>query len=209
MSDLKLGPAYRIETPRTVIRCWEPTDAPLLLAAVTESLEHLRPWMPWAMQEPTNLAEKVQLLRSFRAKFDLGEEFIYAVFNPDETQVLGGTGLHARMEGNAFEIGYWIHTDYINKGLATEITAALTKIAFEVDARDWVEIRHDPANAASGAVPKKLGYTQEAVLRGRLIDSQGQPRDTAIWSLFKEQYSDSPAAQAKIKAFDVVGEPLI
>ncbi|MEK6221650.1 MAG: GNAT family N-acetyltransferase, partial [Chloroflexota bacterium] len=93
--------------------------------------------------------------------------------------------------------------------LATEITAALTKVAFEVEARDWVEIHHDPANKASGAVPKKLGYTKEAVLRGRLIDSQGQPRDTVIWSLFKEDYSDSLAAQAKIKAFDVVGESLI
>ena len=41
------NPAYRIETKRLVVRCYDPSDAPLLAESVTESLEHLRPWMPW------------------------------------------------------------------------------------------------------------------------------------------------------------------
>jgi hypothetical protein len=40
------GPAYRIHTHRLVLRCWQPTDAPLLKAAIDVNLEHLRPWMP-------------------------------------------------------------------------------------------------------------------------------------------------------------------
>ena len=28
------GPAYRIHTQRLVLRCWQPTDAPLLKAAI-------------------------------------------------------------------------------------------------------------------------------------------------------------------------------
>ena len=46
------GPAYRIHTQRLVLRCWQPTDAPLLKAAIDASLEHLRPWLPWAQHEP-------------------------------------------------------------------------------------------------------------------------------------------------------------
>ena len=49
-------PPYRIETDRLTIRCWEPRDAPLLKQAVDASLDHLRPWMPWARDEPTPLA---------------------------------------------------------------------------------------------------------------------------------------------------------
>lgn len=54
-SPVPRGPAYRIHTQRLVVRCWEPRDAPLLKAVLDESLDHLRPWMPWAQNEPEPL----------------------------------------------------------------------------------------------------------------------------------------------------------
>ena len=54
-----VGPAYRVHTQRLVIRCWQPEDAPLLKASIDENLEHLRPQMPWAMNEPTDLQAKI------------------------------------------------------------------------------------------------------------------------------------------------------
>ena len=50
--------------------------------------------MPWAHDEPQSLDEKVALLRLFRGNFDLGQDFVYGVFSADESEVLGGTGLH-------------------------------------------------------------------------------------------------------------------
>ena len=140
------GPAYRIHTHRLVIRCWDPVDAPLLKAAVDDNLDHLQPWMPWAMQEPTDLQQKIELLRRFRAEFDLGRDFVYGIFNLQETRVLGGTGLHTRLGEGAREIGYWVHKDFVNQGLATETAAALTKVAFRIDTVDRVEIHCDPVN---------------------------------------------------------------
>jgi len=87
------GPAYRIHTPRLVIRCYEPADAPLLQSAIAESLEHLLPWMPWAHDEPEPLQAKVERLRRFRGMFDLGQDFVYAILDRDEARLLGGTGL--------------------------------------------------------------------------------------------------------------------
>src|SRR5262245_8467890 len=92
------GPAYRIETPRLVIRCWEPRDAPLLKAAIDASLEHLLPWMPWAKDEPQSVEAKMELLRQFRGRFDLGKDFVYALFDRQEREVVGGSGLHPRVE---------------------------------------------------------------------------------------------------------------
>ena len=76
-------PPYRIETERLVIRCYEPRDAPLLKDAVDSSLEHLRPWMPWAYQEPQTLDEKLVLIKHFRANFDSGDNFTCGIFNAD------------------------------------------------------------------------------------------------------------------------------
>jgi RimJ/RimL family protein N-acetyltransferase len=97
MATAPSGPAYRIHTDRLIIRCWQPQDAPLLQAAISQSIEHLRPWMPWIDSEPEDLQTKIERLRRFRGLFDLGQDFIYAIFNADETQVLGGTGLHTRI----------------------------------------------------------------------------------------------------------------
>ena len=196
------GPAYRIVTARLVVRCYNPADAPLLKAAVDDSLDHLSPWMPWA-QASSDLQSTIALLRYFRGNFDLGQDFVYGIFNLDETRCLGGTGLHTRPGPGAREIGYWIRKDSINQGLATEVAAALTRVAFEIDHVARVEIHCDPENARSAAVARKLGYTHDATLRQRLLLRDDAPaRDTMIWSLLKAEYPSSPAAAADIAAYD-------
>lgn len=209
MTQIFQNPIYRIETKRTVIRCYQPNDAPLLKQAIDESLNHLREWMPWAMSEPEPINKKIERIRSFQEHFKQGKDFIYGVFNLAEDMVLGGTGLHNRLGGNALEIGYWIHADHVNQGLATEISAALTKIAFEVYKVGRVEIHCDPENLRSAAIPRKLGYNHDGTLRRRVLDSKGVLRDAMIWSIFEDEYKSSPASQAIVKAYDVFGKKLI
>jgi RimJ/RimL family protein N-acetyltransferase len=72
--------------------------------------------MPWAHHEPESLDDKVQRLRSFRAKFDLDRDYVYGIFDSDEKVVLGGTGLHKRIGEGAREIGYWIHQHHVGRG---------------------------------------------------------------------------------------------
>lgn len=202
------SPAYRIESERAVLRCWRPTDAKILLHALTQSLDHLRDWMPWAANEPTTLEEKIDLLRRWRAEFDLDQDYTYGIFSADESEVWGGTGLHKRLAGNALEIGYWIHADQINRGLATEIASALTKVAFDVNKVDRVEIHCDPANVRSASIPRKLGFTQEALLRRRATNTDGSPSDMMIWTLFPDQLNSTPVAGARVRAFDVLGSEI-
>jgi RimJ/RimL family protein N-acetyltransferase len=202
MSALLPGPAYRIVTARLVIRCYHPTDAPLLKVSIDENIEHLRPWMPWIAGEPTELQEKVNLLRMFRGSFDLGKDFTYAIFNPEESRLLGGCGLHTRLGEGAREIGYWIHKEFTGQGLATETSAALTKVAFEVDNVSRVEIHCDDRNTGSAAVPRKLGYTLEGSIPEPDHLDGSIMRNTLIWVLSAQQYSASPCAQIAIQAFD-------
>ncbi len=187
-------------------RCWEPRDAPLLKEAVDSSLDDLRQWMPWARNEPQTLEEKVQLLRRFRGQFDLGETFVYGLFSSDESEVVGGSGLHTRAGEGAFEIGYWIRSSRAGQGLATGVTAALTRVGFEVCEVDRIEIHCEPANERSMRIPRKLGYAEEARLRRRLYaPPDGEPRDVVVFSLFRDTYAGTPAASAELEAFDAAG----
>ena len=71
---MELAKTYRIETERLLIRCYEPADAQLMHSAITGSLEHLRPWIPWARQEPQELEWMENFIRLFRGQFDLGQD---------------------------------------------------------------------------------------------------------------------------------------
>ncbi|MGH3110792.1 MAG: GNAT family N-acetyltransferase [Gaiellaceae bacterium] len=197
-------------TARTVIRCWDPRDAPLLKDAIDSSLDHLRPWMEWARDEPQPLVEKAALLRRFRSQFDLGRDFVYGVLDRDERQVVGGTGLHPRAGDDSLEIGYWIRASQVGQGLATEITSALTRVALEVCRVDRVDIRVDPANAASLTIPRKLGFGEEATLRRRLPPHEdGIRRDLILFSLFRDELAGTPAASAELVAHDGLGERVL
>lgn len=195
---------YRIHTPRLVIRCYQPDDAPLLKQSVDASLDHLLPWMPWADSEPQTIDEKVDLLRHFRARYDTGEDFVLAIFDREETELLGGTGLHRRAGEGTLEIGYWIAAAHEGHGYVTETAAALTRVAFQCHNVLRVEIRCDPKNTRSAAIPERLGYTLEGVLRSNRIE-RGKPRDTMLWSMLAGEFDNSPAAAVEIEAFDVLG----
>lgn len=200
-------PPYRIETDRLVIRCYDPRDAALLKEAVDGSIEHLRPWMPWIRFEPQTLDEKVQLLRGFRGEFDLGTNFPYGIFNREETKQLGGSGFHARGGEGSLEIGYWVAADAIGQGIATEVTAVQTRVGFELCGLERIDIQVEPLNERSLAIPRKLGYTQEGVLRARLESGDGGPRrDSVLFTMLRDELRGSPCLAYDYVAYDVVGD---
>jgi RimJ/RimL family protein N-acetyltransferase len=203
-------PPYRIETDRLVVRCWDPRDAALLKEAVDASLDHLLPWMPWAHHEPQTLDDKVELLRRFRGGFDLGTDFPYAIFDRDESQVLGGSGLHLRSDDNAREIGYWLRPSAVGSGFVSETVAALTVSAFQWCEADRVDIRVEAGNDRSLAVPRRLGFTEDATLRRRLppLVDGAQRGDAVVFSMFAEELAGSPAAAVAFTAYDAAGREL-
>jgi RimJ/RimL family protein N-acetyltransferase len=207
-AQLIKNPAYRIETERLVIRCYGSSDVQMLANSVAESVEHLKQWMPWAHAEPEEFQVKVERVQRFRGKFDLGEDFIYGIFNKDETRLLGGTGLHTRIGDEQLEIGYWMHKDFTNQGLVTESTAALIKVAFEIVNIHRLEIHCDPGNLPSASIPRKLGFTHEGTLRAktRFLDRWS---DSMVWGLLDIDYRNTPSCKANIKVFDFRGNPLL
>jgi RimJ/RimL family protein N-acetyltransferase len=199
---------YRVETPRIVLRCWSPEDAPLAKTAEDESRDHLRTFMPWADHAPEHLGEIIDRLRLFRSWFDAGEDFLFGAFSKDDGRCIGGAGLHPRVGKGGIEIGYWTHVDHLRKGYATEMAGALTRAAFELGRMRWVEIRCATKNVESAGVPPKLGFVHEATLKERLTLSSGEVDDARVFTLLARDYDASPAKRIPFAAFDGAGRKL-
>ncbi len=209
MDQTQHGPAYRVETDRLLIRCWEPQDAPGLREILDERGDYLRPWIPWMRDEPQPLAGTLARLRTYRANFDLDRDYRYAVVDPAVGALIGETGLYTRLGAGAREIGYWTDERCAGRGYASEAAAAMVRIAFEVDDVERVEIHCAPENTASSAIPRRLGFTHEATLANRFTDTNGTLRSTMIWTLFRDGYPASPARDVQITAYDCLGERLL
>lgn len=205
--DVTSRVAYRVETARLNLRCWSPEDAPALRAALEKSDAHLRPWIPFMKDEPRSLAGTIDWLRHHRAAFDLGKNFRFGVFLTDG-QLVGENMLLRRVGPDALEIGYLTHLGFVGRGYATEASAALVKVAFELYKARRVEIHHAAPNAASAAIPERLGFSREATLSDRIEDTEGARHDLVIWSLQAENYPQSPSAGAEIETFDALGDRL-
>jgi RimJ/RimL family protein N-acetyltransferase len=218
---MSLAKTYRIETERLVIRCYEPGDALMLQHAINASLEHLRPWMPWAREEPKGLESKVALIRLFRGQFDLGQDYVFGIFlkgasgvpgaasmtrASEPTELIGSTGLHTRLGKDAREIGYWINARHIGQGYATEAVSALMKVGFEIEGLNRIEIHCAPANLRSQRVPEKLGYRLEATLKKEAA------QEVMIWTMTRKDYEGAATArvnEAKVRAFDIAGREIL
>ena len=181
LDPLLLDIPERLDGERTVLLAPRAGLGAEMAVVITQSLAHLRPWMPWAQDAPS--AESAELVvRRMQADFIARRDLCFQIYarRPDGSagRLLGGTGLH-RIDWavRKFEVGYWIRPEAAGQGHVSEAVRLLTVLAFgPLDARR-VEIRCDTRNTRSRAVAERCGFALEGVLRCDSLGVDGRPRD--------------------------------
>jgi len=198
---------HRIETARVCVRRYAATDAPALHEVTIANREHLVPWMPWAEAEPQPLENHEALIRYFEQEFEAARDFTYGMFDLASGEFLGGTGFHVR--GDALEIGYWISSRHEGRGLVSEVSAALARVAIEYLVDPRIELVNDPANVRSGAVPRRLGFAHLGFTQRAHSDDFPDLLPTELWALSGPAFAQSAAASyPRPHLFDVGGHEL-
>ncbi len=175
------------ETERLLIRAPRPGDGAEVNAAIQESLESLRRWMPWA-QEGITPEETEANIRQACAAWVQRTDLRLHLYLRETGAFVGSSGLHRiKWEVPLFEIGYWCRQRYQGQGYITEAVRGITRFGFEVLGANRMEIRCASPNGRSRAVAERAGYTMEAELRnqGR---TDGELRSTLIFSLIPEEF---------------------
>ncbi|HEX9038542.1 MAG TPA: GNAT family protein [Ktedonobacterales bacterium] len=169
---------------RVVVRPYRMEDAAELQAAVAESRSHLLPWLPWAAQGHQTVDDSRETIARFMAQWLLREDMTVALFDAASGRLVGGGGLHPHdWQARVFEIGYWTRAGEQGKGYITEVTRLLTEFAARQLSANRVFIRCDARNTRSAAVPQRLGFLREALLRNEMYTYDGKLRDTLVFAL--------------------------
>ena len=167
--------------PPLLLLPWRASDAPALRAAIDESLDALRPWISWAPEEPTPLDVLAARLTRYARDFEEGSRWRYAVVHADCRLLLGGASLHPYPGPGALEVGYWVRSSWVGRGIARAAAAALARHAFGAHGVERVEIWCDTDNRASARVARALGFTYAGPLL--ISRTDGTPRTVDVFRL--------------------------
>jgi RimJ/RimL family protein N-acetyltransferase len=189
--EMMSTPTYRTLIPlfeelrgeRVVVRPYRESDAQALFEAMTESRDHLRPWLPFADEHQT-VDESRHWINQQVANWILRDDLVLSIWEKASGRYLGGTGLHPHdWEIGYFEIGYWVRASAEGYGYVTEAVRLLTDYALDSLKANRLEIRCDELNVRSAAIPKRLGYVLEGRLHNNMATSDGRLRTTLVFSL--------------------------
>jgi RimJ/RimL family protein N-acetyltransferase len=175
------APPERVELDGDTYLRWSTVDdADAIARAVGESLEHLKPWMPWADAQSADAEFQRGRLGNQPQQRERAEEWQYGVYANGDDAFLGSIGLMTRRGPGTLEIGYWLHVDAGGRGLATNAARALTEVGLRVRSIGRMIIACDEANVRSAAIPQRLGYTLECVEQ-RAPEAPGESGRMQLW----------------------------
>jgi RimJ/RimL family protein N-acetyltransferase len=189
MNPLLLDIAEQFETERLILRVPRAGMGTITNEAICESLEQLRPWMPWAQTAPS-VEETETFVRGAYVKYLERTELPLQLFLKDGSTLVGGSGLHhINWELRRFEIGYWCRTCFAGKGYIAEAVRGITRWGFETLEARRMQIRCDSRNLRSRRVAERCGYRLEGELRhdSFAVDSQ-ELRNTLIFGMLRDEY---------------------
>jgi ribosomal-protein-serine acetyltransferase len=137
---------------------------------------------------------RVKYIASAIAKIEAGAGFEGAIVQ--DGKIVGGAGCHQVDRLNrTTAIGYWLAADAQGRGLMTATVRALLHRAFGVWDLHRVVIEVVVDNERSKAIPERLGFRQEAVMReAKLIG--GRFEDALLYAMVASDWSASPARDA-------------
>ena len=173
------------------LRLHEARHAGELYDLVDRNRDHLAPWFPW-VETTLGPEDSRAFIAGGLRRFASGNGFEAGLV--EHGRLVGGVGLHyvARPE-DATEVGYWLARDAQGRGLMSRAIAGLLHHLFDELDLNRVEIRCDPANARSRAVPERLGFEREGVLREAGV--HGDRRfDHVVYGLLRDAWRAGRAA---------------
>lgn len=138
-------------------------DTHEIYTLVERNRDRLRRWLPWV----DDAATPHDTERFVRASLAMQKESGGIQFGIWFRHVLTGViGYHRlNWDNRKTDIGYWLGAAWEGRGLVTRACRRLIDVAYNELDLHRIQILCAPGNARSRAIPERLGFVQEGVLR--------------------------------------------
>jgi ribosomal-protein-serine acetyltransferase len=147
----------------TELRLLEMRHAPELFALTDRNRQYLANWLPW-MHQTRTVQDTEEFLHAALKQHAANQGFHCGIWHNGE--ISGTVGLHVIDWPNRnVSLGYWVSQHKQGRGIVTKSTRAVVDHCFQELDLHRVEIRCGLENHRSRAIPVRLGFREEGVLR--------------------------------------------
>ncbi|AJY77306.1 GNAT family N-acetyltransferase [Paenibacillus beijingensis] len=167
------------------LRLLEARYARTLFHTVDRNRDYLYRWLPWV--EYTETADDMKALIEFDMnRFAENDGFSAGIF--EQGNVIGVVSFQEiDWRHRKTSIAYWLSEDRQGRGIMTAACTEMVHYAMITLELNRVEIRARVDNARSRAIPERLGFTQEGVLRQEEY-SGGRYHDHAVYGMLADEW---------------------
>ncbi len=125
--------------------------------------EFLRQWLPW-LDNNRYLQNTIDFIKITQMQYESNETVQFVLIYKGE--ICGVVGFH-RIDwlNRSTSIGYWLGESYQGKGLITKACSKVLDYSFGRMGLNRIEIRCAPGNLKSRAIPERLGFKEEGLVR--------------------------------------------
>ncbi|MGE3951358.1 MAG: GNAT family N-acetyltransferase [Pyrinomonadaceae bacterium] len=168
------------------LREFQPRDAHDIFTVAMANFDHLARFVDWISPEYSLASAEEFIARSITG-WEERESLALGIFR--EECFIGATGfVNFDWGAKKTEIGYWISRHEEGKGIVTAACRCLIDFAFNDLEFNRIEIRCSALNHRSSAIPKRLGFVEEGLLRQAVLRS-GTFHDYKIYGLLASEWS--------------------
>jgi len=176
------------------IRQFKPADGAAIFGLVEKNRAYLREWLPWV-----DYTQSVADVESFisRASQQLADGRGPNAGIWVEGALCGSIGCHPIDWSNRnCSIGYWLDAGFQGKGLVSQCCTSLLDYLFDDLFLHRVTIRCGTANTRSCAIPARLGFQREGVIREAEWVSN-RWIDLVIWGMLAADWRESKSSASR------------
>ena len=156
--DLKIKVNQDLE-----LRSLKLEDAEALFELTEQNRSYLREWLSW-LDENKTVEDTKEFIRAASERLEKGTGGEFGIWY--QGQIAGCIGLpQLKKDHRKAAIGYWLAEEFQGYGIMTEVVKALINYLFNELKLNRVEINCALGNEKSCAIPQRLGFTNEGIIR--------------------------------------------
>jgi ribosomal-protein-alanine N-acetyltransferase len=135
-------------------------------------------------------------IATHKAQYDAGRLCVFAITLCDSGELIGAMSLVITRRFDHAELGYWMGRPYWGKGYCTEAGRAVIDYGFERLDLYRIHASYFARNPASGRVLRKLGMTEEGLLRAH-VKKWDKPEDLVVLGILKPEWETQTLRRQK------------
>lgn len=138
-------------------------NAKNIFAVIEQNRLYLRTWLPW-VDDTKNIAVMEEVIKLWEKQYENGTDLVLGIYKND--CYIGNIGIHnIKKINHSGVIGYWLSEENQGQGIMSDCVRALMDYSFHSLSLEKIYIHCAEKNLKSNALPKRLGFTLEEVIK--------------------------------------------